>query len=78
MLVRISDAHLLADLKVFLEATGCRVREVGQATLEVFMERAPTRDQAEREVAIYLKAWTAMHPGSHARIVGEGRADTPT
>ena len=78
MLVRISDAALLANLKVFLEATECRVREVGQATLDVTMQRAPTRDQAEREVAIYLKAWQAMNPGAHARIVGEGRTEEPT
>jgi hypothetical protein len=78
MRVRISDAALLGDLKVFLEATECRVREVGQGTLDVTMPRAPTRDQAEREVAIYLKAWQAMHPGAHARIVGEGRDNPPT
>ena len=78
MLVRISDAALLANLMVFLEATECRVREVGQATLDVTMQRAPTRDQAEREVAIYLKAWQAMNPGAHARIVGEGRTEEPT
>ena len=77
MLVRMSDAHLLSDLKVFLEATDCRVREVGQATLDVTMQRAPTRDQAKREVAIYLKAWQAMNPGAHARIVGERRQDPP-
>jgi hypothetical protein len=30
------------------------------------------------EVAIYLKTWQAMHPGAYARIVGEGREDSPT
>jgi hypothetical protein len=35
------------------------------------MHRRPAK-QAEREVEIYLRAWTAMKPGYYARIVGEG------
>jgi hypothetical protein len=72
MRVRISNADLLGDLKGYLEATGCPARKVDEDTLEVTMERAPSADQAEREVAIDLKTWQAMNPGSHARIVGEG------
>ena len=76
--VRISDAHLLSDLKSFLESAECRIRGVGPATLDVTLPRAPSEEQAQREVALYLKAWQAMNPGAHARIVGEGRTDTPT
>jgi hypothetical protein len=36
------------------------------------MPRAPSDDQALREIAIYLRAWTAMHPDAVARVVGEG------
>jgi hypothetical protein len=78
MRVRISDAHLLGDLKGFLEAAECRVRKVGPGTLDVVMRRAPSTAQAEREVAIYLKTWQAMHPGAYARIVGEGTENPPT
>lgn len=70
--VRISDKALLGDLKDYLEAAECSVREVGQVTLDVSMPRAPSDDQALREIAIYLRAWTAMHPEAVARIVGEG------
>jgi hypothetical protein len=73
MRLRISDAHLLDNLKEFLEAAECRVREVGPATLDVTMASAPSAEQAEREVAIYLRTWEAMNPGAYARVVGEGR-----
>jgi hypothetical protein len=78
MRVRISDAVLLGDLTDFLKAAECRVRKVGEATLDVAMPRAPSAEQAQREIDIYLKTWQAMHPGSYARIVSEGRADSPT
>ena len=71
--VRISDKNLLGDLKDYLEAAECSVREVGQETLDVSMPRAPSDDQALREIAIYLRAWTAMHPDAVARVVGEGK-----
>jgi hypothetical protein len=77
MRVRISDAVLMGDLTGFLEAAECRVRKVGEATLDVTMPRAPSAEQAQREIDIYLKTWQAMHPGSYARIVSEGRADSP-
>jgi hypothetical protein len=70
--VRISDQDLLGDLKDYLEAAECTVREVGQVTLDVSMPHAPSDDQALREIAIYLRAWTAMHPDAVARVVGEG------
>jgi hypothetical protein len=73
MRVRISDAHLLGDLQGFLEAAECRVRKVGPGTLDVTMLRAPSNEQARREIALYLKTWQAMNPGTHARLVGEGR-----
>ena len=72
--VRISNSELLGDLKNYLEAAECSVREVGQVTLDVSMPRAPSDDQALREIAIYLRAWTAMHPDAVARVVGEGEA----
>jgi MOSC domain-containing protein YiiM len=72
MRVRISDAHFLGDLKSYLEAAECRVRRVGNGTLDVTIPHAPSAEQAEREVAIYLKTWQAMNPGSYARVVDEG------
>jgi hypothetical protein len=77
MRVRISDADLLGDLRAFLEAAECQVRELGPATLAVVMPRAPSSEQAEREVRIYLQAWQAMHPGAYARVVSAGSEESP-
>jgi hypothetical protein len=72
MRVQTSDPALLGDLMTFLEAAECTVRAVGPATLDVSMLRAPSVDQAEREISIYLQTWQAMNPGTYAHIVGEG------
>ena len=69
MRVRISDGARLDNLIAFLQATECRVRKVDPATLDVSMLHVPSEEQAEREVDIYLRAWTAMNPGYHAGIV---------
>ena len=71
MRVRISDKDLLGDLKTYLEAAECAVRVVGELTLEVSMPRAPSEDQALREIEIYLRTWTAMHPDAVARVVSD-------
>jgi hypothetical protein len=70
MRVRVSDEALLRNLEEFLVATECRVRKVGNVTLDVTLQ-APTEEQARRELDIYLRTWPAMHPGAYARIVGE-------
>jgi hypothetical protein len=70
--VRISDRAFVEDLQTYLQAAECSVRVVGEFTLDVSMPRAPSDDQALREIAIYLRTWQAMNPEVHARIVGEG------
>jgi hypothetical protein len=70
--VRVTDEAFLGNLEAFLVATDCRVRKMGTATLDVTL-RAPTEEQAQRELDIYLRTWQAMHPGTYARIVGERR-----
>jgi hypothetical protein len=72
--VRVSDRERVGDLKAFLEAAGCSVREVGNVTLDVEIDRAPSDSQASREITIYLKTWQAMHPETHARVVREDEA----
>jgi hypothetical protein len=64
------------DLESFFRAAECEVRRVGMVTVDVSMPRAPSDSQALREISIYLRTWQAMHPGAHARVIGEGRADT--
>lgn len=41
----------------------------GEDTLDVSIPRAPSDEQARREVAIYLQAWQAMNLGARAEIV---------
>ena len=77
MRVRVSDPARLGGLTRFLEATECRVRKLDDETLDVTMPRAPSDEQAQREIAIYLRTWQAMHPGDYARIVSEGRGRPP-
>ena len=72
MRVRVSDKTFVEDLRIYLEAAECSVRVVGEVTLDVSMPRAPSDDQALREIAIYLRTFQAMNPDAHARIVGEG------
>jgi hypothetical protein len=72
MRIRVSDPALLDNLKDFLESAECRVRGVGSVTIDVGMPRAPSPQQARREIAIYLRTWQVMNPGSYARIGGEG------
>ena len=76
MRVRVSDSARLDNLMAFLQATECRVRKVDPATLDVSMPRAPSEEQAEREVEIYLRTWTAMNPGYYAGIV-ESQKEPP-
>lgn len=77
MWIQVSDKSSGEDLKAYLEAGECVVRKVaevsfmGEVTFDVSIPRAPSDDQARREIAIYVKAWQAMHPERYARIVGE-------
>ena len=70
--VQVSDKAFVEDLKTYLKAAECSVRVVSEVTLDVSMPRAPSADQALREIAIYLRTWQAMNPDAHAHIVGEG------
>jgi hypothetical protein len=73
--IRVSDKSSAKELAAYLEAAECVVRKVGEVTLDVSIPRAPSDSQALREIAIYLKAWRAMHPEAPARVVGEGETD---
>jgi hypothetical protein len=69
MRVRVSDPALLGNLQRYLRAAECVVEKADEDMLDVFMPRAPSDDQARREVAIYLRTWQAMNPGADAEIV---------
>jgi hypothetical protein len=50
-------------------AAECVAEHSGEDTLDVSIPRAPSDEQARREVAIYLQAWQAMNLGARAEIV---------
>jgi hypothetical protein len=54
----------------YLRSTECAGDQVGNDELSVVVPRAPSDDQARRELDVYLRAWQAVHPTVHAEIVG--------
>ena len=45
------------------------MREPGPAQLAVDVPRAPSAEQAERELKIYLALWHAQHPEARAVLL---------
>jgi hypothetical protein len=68
MRVRLTDPALVDDLERFLLATECRVERVATDELDVHVPRAPSEQQARREVGIYLLTWRAMNPEAVASL----------
>ena len=66
MRVRLSDPAFVQDLISYLRSTECLAEQTGVDAVEVEVPRAPSAEQAERELTVYLAAWRAMHPGVHA------------
>jgi hypothetical protein len=69
MRVRVSDPALLGNLQRYLRAAECVAEQSGKDTLDVSIPRAPSDEQARREVAIYLQTWQAMNLSARAEIV---------
>jgi hypothetical protein len=76
MLVRLSDAGLAEEFLGFLRRAEC-IAEVGAVTahaegVAVAVEVPDAYDdrQARLEVALYLRVWEAVHPGSGAELLG--------
>jgi hypothetical protein len=70
MLVRISDAALLADLCAHFLRSGFAVEEAGGTMIEVFRPDAPDPSQERREVELHLAVWRATNPDVKAELVG--------
>jgi hypothetical protein len=70
MRVRPTDEADAPDLMRYLRSTECAGDQVGNDELSVVVPRAPSDDQARRELDVYLRAWQAVHPTVHAEIVG--------
>ena len=73
--VRLSDPGLAEELVGFLRRADC-VADLGEVeahaeriAVEVHVPRAYDQDQARLEVALYLRVWEAVHPGSGAELL---------
>ncbi|MGH3081097.1 MAG: hypothetical protein ACRDNH_08190 [Gaiellaceae bacterium] len=75
MFVRLSDAALADEFVGFLRRADC-IADLGvvQAhaeglAVEVVVPKAYDEEQARLEVALYLRVWEAVHPGSGAELL---------
>ena len=75
MFVRLSDPALTEEFLGFLRRADC-IAALGDIEahaegigLEVQVPAAYSEPQARLEVALYLRVWEAVHPGSGAELV---------
>jgi hypothetical protein len=71
LLVHVLDEPALRELVSFLEAGALVVRPRAPHAVEVDVPLASTRDEAKRDLTIYLATWRAMHPGVAVRLTAE-------
>lgn len=64
MLLRLDDPALVDDLCAHYTRSGFTAEWVGGCMVEVRRPDAPSRAQAEREIALHLRVWEAMQPGA--------------
>lgn len=75
MFVRLFDAGLAEEFVGFLQRADCVVSlgevEAHSRGISVDVEVPDAQDdrQARMELALYLQAWEALHPGSGARLL---------
>jgi hypothetical protein len=75
MQVRLSDPRLSEEFLGFLRRADC-IADVGQVAahaegiaVQVDLPKAYDEEQARMEVALYLRVWEAVHPGSGAELL---------
>lgn len=75
MQVRLSDPGLVEEFLDFLRRIDC-IAEPGDVeahaegiAVEVRVPNAYDEEQARLEVALYLRVWEAVHPGSGAELL---------
>ncbi len=62
-----SPSELAPGLGEALSRSGCLVEDGGEAALLVQVS-APTREQAERELRLYVASWLALNEGAEVDI----------
>ena len=74
-MVRLSDRALTEEFLGFLRRAECVAgvgdveAHVGGVAVEVAVPQAYDDAQARMEVALYLRVWEAVHPGSGAELL---------
>lgn len=68
-LVRLHTPLRLSELVDTLSRAECEVVELENDELAVDVPRAPSVDQAERELKIYLALWRAQYPEARAELL---------
>lgn len=75
MFVRLSNAALADEFVAFLGRADC-ITDLGDlqahaegVAVEVEVPQAYDEEQARLEVALYLRVWEAVHPGSGAELL---------
>ena len=68
--IRIADPSLQGDLLQSLNAGNCSAVRLPDGTFEVIHRQASTLREARLELAFFVRAWQAKHPGAAAELVG--------
>ena len=65
--IRVSDSRLAPELGEALGRAGCLVQADREDVLTVQVS-APTAEQAERELRLYVASWLALNEGAEVDI----------
>ena len=72
--ILISPSRLAPELGEALGRAGCLVQDGGEGVL-VVQAVAPTREQAERELRLYVASWLALNEGAEVEVDPEPELD---
>lgn len=72
--ILVSPSRLAPELGEALGRAGCLVEDGDEAALLVQVP-APTREQAERELRLYVASWLALNEGAEVEIDPEPEPD---
>ncbi|HVD10608.1 MAG TPA: hypothetical protein VNB88_08190 [Gaiellaceae bacterium] len=68
--ILVSPSRLAPELGGALGRAGCQAQDGGEGVLLVEAQ-APTREQAERELRLYVASWLALNEGAEVEIDAE-------
>ena len=68
--ILVSPSRLASELGDALGRAGCLAQDGGDGVLLVRVQ-APTREQAERELRLYVASWLALNEGAEVEIDAE-------